>query len=205
MARLRHRPPEVFVPLQFSPGESAEADFGEAEIVLNGTRVKIDFFCTRLRYSHMPFVVAFPHHRQEALLEGIRRALEFYGGVPQRLTFDNLRQAVQKVLEGKSRLEQEAFRSLRTHYLFQSTFCNRAARWEKGGVESLVGFVRRNFLTPVPEVASLEELNVLLLERCLVYAQRSMRGERETVAALWHKEQATLPPEAGAAGLCRLD
>ena len=192
VARLRHKAPEAFVPLEFDPGESAEADFGEAEVVIAGVRVKIDFFCTRLRYSHMPFVVVFPHQRQEALLEGIRRALEFYCGVPQRMTFDNLTQAVQKVLEGKNRLEQEAFRSLRTHYLFQSTFCNRAAGWEKGGVESLVGFARRTFLTPVPEVASYEELNARLREGCLAYAQRTMRGERETVAERWQKEQVAL-------------
>lgn len=194
VAQLRRKPPAVFVPLAFSPGESVEADFGEAEVVIAGVRVKIDFFCTRLRYSHMPFVVVFPHQRQEALLEGVRRALEFYGGVPQRMTFDNLTQAVKKVLEGKNRLEQEAFRSLRTHYLFQSSYCNRAAGWEKGGVENLVGFARRNFLTPVPEVASFEALNTLLHEHCLGYAQRTMRGERETVAERWQQEQAALRP-----------
>lgn len=187
---FRRKPPAVFV--VFDPGESVEVEVGEAEVIIAGVRLKIDFFCARLRYSHMPFVVVFPHQRQEALLEGVRRALEFYRGVPQRMIFDNLRQAVKKVLEGKNRLEQEAFRSLRMHYLFQSTFCNRAAGWEKSGVESLVGFARRNFLTPVPEVASFAELNAKLEEQCLGYAQRTMRGE--TVAQRWQQEQLALRP-----------
>lgn len=55
---------------------------------------------------------------------------------------------------------------LRSHYLFDSVFCNVAAAWEKGAVENLVGYVRQNCLTPVPSVNSIEELNSLLLEWC---------------------------------------
>lgn len=197
VARLKNKPAEAFVPLEFDPAE-AQADFGEAVVILAGVQVVVQFFCLRLCHSGMPFVMAFPHQRQEAFFEGIRRAFEALGGAPVRVIFDNLKQAVQKILEGKNRVEQEAFRCLRTHYLFESSFCNPASGNEKGSVENLVGFVKRNFFTPLPEIASYEELNQILWQRCQEYAKRTRRGQSQAVAELWAQERTTalrsLPP-----------
>lgn len=197
VTKLKHRPAEAFVPLAFDPAE-AQADFGEAEAVIAGVRQVVQFFCLRLCYSGMPFVIAFPHQRQEAFFEGLRRAFEALGGAPVRVIFDNLRQAVRKILEGKNRVEQDAFRSLRTHYLFESTFCNPASGNEKGAVESLVGFAKRNFFTPLPDVASFEELNASLWAGCQEYARRTRRSQVLCVSELWEQERTTalrpLPP-----------
>ncbi len=81
------------------------------------------------------------------------------------VVFDNLK-TVKRVLRGKARIEQDRFTAFRAHYTFEARFCNPARGQEKGGVEGLVGFARRNFLVPVPEVADLEDLNAQLLERC---------------------------------------
>lgn len=197
VAGVRKKTPEAFVPLEFSPAEG-QADFGEATAVIAGTSQVVQFFCLRLCHSGMPFVIAFPHQRQEAFFEGMRRAFEAFGGVPIRLIFDNLRQAVRKILEGKNRLEQDAFRSFRAHYLIESTFCNPASGNEKGSVEALVGFAKRNSFTPVPDVSSFEELNATLWARCQDYARRTRRGQALSVAELWAQEQETslrlLPP-----------
>ena len=181
VARLRQKTPSVFVPLEYEPGAEAQVDFGEAEVILAGVRQTVQFFGMKLTYSRLPFVVAFPHQRQEAFFEGHRLAFEFFGGVPQRLTYDNLKPAVKRVLEGHLREEQEAFKSLRAHYLFESHFCTPAHGNEKGQVESLVGYVRRNALVPVPEVRSLEELNTHLRKWCEREKERTVPGLKGTI------------------------
>lgn len=194
VAELRQRQPEVFVPLAYDAGSEAQVDFGEAEVVMAGQRITVQLFCIKLCYSHMPFVIAFPHQRQEAFFEGHREAFAFFGGVPRRLTYDNLKVAVQRILEGHDREEQAAFQSLRAHYLFDSHFCNPRHGNEKGQVESLVGYVRRNALVPVPEVASFAELNAHLLRWCEREAERTQPGMTGTIGEHLVADRAALLP-----------
>ena len=62
--------------------------------------------------------------------------------------------------------ETELFARLRTHYGFEATFCNPASGNEKGNVENKVGFIRRNLLTPIVEITTLEDANPSLLQDC---------------------------------------
>jgi hypothetical protein len=126
-------------------------------------------------------VCAFPHQRQEAFLEGQRRAFEFFGSIPHRIWYDNLKVAVQKVLVGHRREEQQAFLAFRSHYLFESRFCTPGEGHEKGLVENLVGYARRNFLVPVPAVPSLVALNAELFKRCRHEETRRLHGETQTI------------------------
>jgi len=106
----------------------------------------------RLNYSRTKFVMAFPFQKQEAFFEGHVQAFHFFGGVPRRIAYDNLKTAVYRILEGHNRQEQEAFIAFRSHYLFESFFCTTWDRDdEKGGVESDIGFARRNFMVPHPQ------------------------------------------------------
>ena len=184
----------VFVPLAFDPGEQAEVDWGSAHVILDGVVTQAHLFCARLRYSGMPFVMAFPHEQQEAFFEGHRRAFERWGGVPQRVVYDNLTTAVQQVLAGHGRIEQEAFVCLRMHYLYDAVFCNVAAGHEKGGVESLVGTIRRRYLSPMPTVRSWAELNAYLWDCCQREAGERRPGQSATVGERWAEERAHLLP-----------
>jgi transposase len=65
----------------------------------------------------MPFVFAYPNQRQEAMFDGLQRAMTALGGCPVRLTSDNMRQMVQKILEGRNREEQDAYLRFRTYFL----------------------------------------------------------------------------------------
>lgn len=121
----------------------------------------------RLASSRDFFVVAFPHERQEAFFEGHRLAFAHWNGVPTVISYDNLKTAVHKILAGRDQVEQEAFSALRAHYLFDSHFCSPGKGNEKGSVENLVGYVRRNFLVPLPEVKDFTELNEHLVNACL--------------------------------------
>ncbi len=184
----------VFVPLAFDPGEQAEVDWGTAQVLLDGVVTTAHLFCARLRYSGMPFVMAFPHEQQEAFFEGHRQAFEHWGGVPKRMVYDNLSTAVQQVLAGHGRVEQEAFVCLRMHYLYEAIFCNIASGHEKGSVESLVGTIRRRYLSPMPTVGSWAELNAYLWACCQREAQETRPGQATTVGDCWAEERAQLLP-----------
>jgi transposase len=141
----------AFVPLEFAPGERAEFDFGEATGKIKGQLVKVPFLAGRLRFSGAMFVECFPTQRQEAFLLGQRHAFEFWGGVPRMAVYDNLKPAVLQVLQGHSRREHDVFLHFQSVYRFEALFANGAAGWEKGSVENLVGYARRNYLVPLED------------------------------------------------------
>jgi len=188
---------QAYLPLEFDPGEDAQVDWGEAEAVIAGERVTVQIFVMRLNYSRIRFVMAFPFQKQEAFFEGQIQGFGFFGGVPHNVTYDNLKTAVFRILEGKNRQEQTAFTAFRSHYLFESRYCTPGQGHEKGGVENDVGYVRRNFLVPIPEVASYEELNQHLRQACLQDTGRRMRGQTQSIAELWESEKPQLLPLPG--------
>jgi transposase len=191
---LRPRRQSAYVPLRFDPGERGEFDFGHAVIVEAGRQVERPFLIGRLRYSGMPFVVCLPTERQESFLYGQQLAFAFWGGVPRTVVYDNLKPAVLALLRGHTRTEQEAFTHFRSVYRFEAIFTNPAAGWEKGSVENLVGYARRTFLVPIPEVASLEELNTRLLDACRGEQARTMAGKTTSIGDLFTEEHAQLLP-----------
>jgi transposase len=185
-----------FVPLAYAPGAEAQCDWGEAEVRIGGVVQTAALFCIRLCYSLRPFVCAFPMAKQEAFFAGHVAAFTWFRGIPRRVTYDNLTSAVKKVLQGRTRVEQEAFVAFRGHHLFDSHFCvpGLEGAHEKPLVESLVGYARRNFLVPVPDVPSWEALNALLWERCAAEDARTVARRTASIGALWHEEQSHLLP-----------
>jgi transposase len=190
--RREKRRPKVYLPLEFDPATDAQADWGEAVVEIAGERITVQVFYMRLCYSRKLFMMAFPAQNQEAFFEGHVRAFHYFGGVPHRITYDNLKAAVQKILEGRTRQEQVAFVALRSHYLFASHFCTPGQGNQKGGVEHAVGFGRRNFLVPIPQVASFAALNALLLARCQEDDTRQVDGQPVTIGVAWALEQPRL-------------
>lgn len=182
----------VYLPLEFDPGQDAQVDWGEAVVEIGGERRVAQLFIMRLNYSHARFVMAFPFQKQEAFFEGHIQAFHFFGAVPRRITYDNLKTAVFRILQGHNREEQSAFVALRSHYLFESRYCTPGQGHEKGGVESDVGFAQRNFMVPLRKVNSFEELNSALQADCRVDMQRRVRGGPETVAEKLAGERAQM-------------
>jgi transposase len=185
---------KAYLPLEFDAGKDAQVDWGEAVIILAGAEVKVQFLVMRLNYSRLRFVKAYPFQKQEAFLDAHEAGFHFIGGVPHRITYDNLKTAVFRILEGHNRQEQEAFKAFRSYYLFDSHYCTPAQGHEKGGVESDVGYAQRNFFSPLLKVDSYEELNQLLLDRCKHDVDRHIRGQQAPVAELWEVEKVHLLP-----------
>jgi len=184
----------VYLPLEFDPGEDAQVDWGEAEVILNSEQVTVQLFTMRLCYSRRLFMMAFPTQKQEAFFAGHVAAFHFFAGVPQRIAYDNLKAAVQRVLEGKNRKEQQQFTLFRSHYLFASHFCTPGQGHEKGRVEKGVGFGRRNYLPGVPEFASFAALNEHLLVCCLQDDARQVDRQPVPIGEAWEMEQPYLLP-----------
>ncbi|NBO55642.1 MAG: IS21 family transposase, partial [Actinobacteria bacterium] len=209
VADIKNKPGKaVFLPLQYEPGKDAQVDFGESYADIDGERTKVHIFEMRLNYSRKKFVMAVRAANMESFMEAHVRAFEFFQGVPERLTYDNLGLAVVRVGKGKDRTLTKKFKELMGFYSFESNFCTVGLEGahEKGGVEGGIGFSRRNWLVPVPRVERIEELNEKLLKRCIADGERIVDGTKERIAQAFEREQRsllTLPERSFDAGTAR--
>jgi transposase len=195
----------VTFPLEHKPEEAAaQVDWGERKVVIDGMETTVHLCVVRLNCSGLLFVQAYPLERQEMFFAGHLAAFEFFGGTPPKITYDNLSTAVKKIFKGRNREEQTAFTVFRAHYLYKSDFCNVAAPNEKGGVECMVGYVSRNFFTPVPQYDSFDALNRALFAWCERNALRTAANRTESIATLFRLEAPhLLPPPKYAYECCR--
>jgi len=202
-SRKQERAKRAYVPLEFPLGSVAQVDFGHALMAMDAVEDLRPFFAFRLMASGVSFVKALPHEKLEAMLDGVSSALAFIRGVPRQLMFDNTSTIVREIVGNGRQTETREFRALAAHCGFEAVYANPGAGNEKGGVESLVRWARKNLFSPVPRAASLEELNAKLLAECLADS-RTRRRSRRLMADLWEEEHAHLGPlPAAALPACR--
>jgi len=185
---LKGRLKEVYIPLAHRPGE-AQMDFGYALVKENGVLRKVAFFVMSLPFSDAVYVQVYEKICTEVFWDGHVQAFRFFGGVPCRISYDNEKVMVAQVLHNHERKLTDGFLQLQSHYLFKEHFCNVARGNEKGVVESMVRYTRSNYMVPVPEVRSIEELNLRLEERCLEELGRTLRGKGRTKGQLLEEER----------------
>ena len=184
---------EVFVPLIHRPGE-AQVDFGYALANVAGRLRKVAFFVMALPHSDALFVQAFERECTETFWGGHVRGFAFFGGVPRRITYDNSRVMVAKIIGPRQRRLTHGFLQLESHYLFDHHFCLVQRPNEKGVVEGTVKFARLNFFVPVPQVRDLDELNAHLAARCREDLERRVRGNAATKGVLLGEDRAAFVP-----------
>jgi transposase len=189
----RQRSREMFVPLRHDPGH-AQVDFGEALAVIAGEERKIHFFAMDLPHSDGCLVQAYPAETSEAFCEGHNVGFAFFGGVPRSILYDNTKLAVARILGDGARRRTKVFSELQSHYLFADRFGRPGKGNDKGKVEGLVGYARRNFMVPVPHAASFAEFNEYLLERCRRRFNDRLRGHAETIGERLGRDRAALLP-----------
>ncbi len=171
---------EVFVPLSHAPGH-AQVDFGEALGEIGGVVRKLHYFAMALPHSDAFFVKAYPAETTEAFCDGHNAALAFFGGIPLSVLYDNTTIAVARILGDGTRKRTRSFSELQSHYLFEDRFGRPGKGNDKGNVEGVIGFARRNFLVPMPRFDSFEDLNTWLEEQCLKRQDEVLRGHSETI------------------------
>lgn len=189
--QLKEQTQQPFIPLEFSPGEALQIDWGAAKIYLNGRKMDINLFCARLCASGAPIVFAFERQNEESFLEALVRTFQHFSGVSRRVVFDNAKVAVKEGF-GSHAIKQARYAALAAHYSFETVFCNPAEGHEKGLVEGLVGWARRNILVPIPKVESFEELDAQLLARCNQYLRHTVRSKPSSVGTLLTFEKEAL-------------
>ena len=193
MRERRRRGQEMFVPLSHPPGH-AQCDFGQARAVIGGVEQRIHYFVLDLPHSDGCFVKAYPAETTEAFCDGHVSAFSFLGGVPQSIVYDNTKLAVAKILGDGRRKRTRVFSELQSHYLFEDRFGRPGKGNDKGKVEGLVGYVRRNFLVPIPSFESYEALNAYLEERCMERMEDRLRGHDETIGQRMERDLEALLP-----------
>jgi len=179
-AMLRTR--EMFVPLSHCPGH-AQADFGEADGYIGGKKVR--------------FHKAYPAETAEAFCDGHVAAFDFFGGVPKSILYDNTKLAVAKIVKSGRRQRSKMFAELQRHYLFEDRFGRPGKGNDKDKVEGLAGYVRRNFMTPLPVAESFDAFNARLVDACTKRRQAILRSHRTAIAERMQADLAAfmkLPP-----------
>lgn len=156
---------EAFLKLNPIKG-SMQVDFGEMIVMHNKIPRKVYVFCAKLCHSKVEFVKAYPYQRTEYFFDGLNSAFSFFGGVPRKVIFDNLKPAVKEILEGPDRILQEEFLKFKSFYCFEAIFCGPGKGNEKGMIENLVKYVRNNYFLPYPEFIDFDSLNNWLLKEC---------------------------------------
>ena len=192
----RRRQREMFVPLAHPPGH-AQADFGEADVYIAGVKLRAHYFVMDLPHSDACFVKAYPAATTEAWLDGHNASFAFFGGVPQSILYDNDSCLVARILADGTRQRTRAFGGPQSHYLFEDRYGRPGKGNDKGKVEGLVGYARRNHMVPVPRFASWDAFNAHLEAACRKREYDVLRGHREPIGERFKRDRealGALPP-----------
>lgn len=159
LAERRRAAAEVFLPLEYKPGDLGEVDFFEVEVDLDGVRTTAFLFLMRLMASSRDFCWLYPRQDQVCFLDGHVRAFAHFLGVPDRNAYDNLKAAVKRHLVGSERELTARMLAATAHYVFEACFCRPFTGHDKGGVEARGKNVRLQSLVPVPAGTTLDEIS----------------------------------------------
>lgn len=196
VASRRQRSRETFMRIDHVPGRRMEFDFGQVQVDYPEGRRTTDVLSGVWTYSNCPFLIALPSQRCEAILEGMVRAFEFFGCVPQEVWWDNPKAVAVEILKGRERRLNPAYASLASHYRFDPLFCMPARGQEKSDVERSVFALERRACTPVPRAADPTDFSRQLLTFCLNERERTVTGQSQTIGRNFELDKASALPLA---------
>ena len=156
---------EAFVKLKYDGGVM-QVDFGEMTVMDNGYPRKIIVFCAKLSKEKVEFIQAYPRQSTEFFFDGLMKSFDFFGGIPKKIIFDNLKPAVKEVLQGSERVLQDEFLRFKSFYCFEAEFCGPGKGNEKGLIENLVKYTRNNYFLPYIDFKGFDKLNDTLYANC---------------------------------------
>jgi Integrase core domain len=168
-------------------------DFFDVVVEEGGQQRHAWKFLMHLMYSGYDFVWLYDRCDQLAFLDAHVRAFAYFGGVPQRIAYDNLTPAVRKIV-GAKRVLTERFAALATHYLFEPCFARPGEGHDKGGVESRGKAIRLQHLTPGPQGDTLKAIADTTLTEVGQRSQTRGNATGQTVWERFQEEQRLLRP-----------
>ncbi len=203
----QRRSREMFVPLHHAPGH-AQADFGEALVVIGGIEQKAHFFAFDLPHSDACYVRAYPAATAEAWADGHVHAFASFGRVPLSVLYDSEedqeliqwinsptnRCLVTHILPDGTRERARLFSGLLSHYVIEDRYGRPGKGNDKGAVEGIVGWSRRNFMVPLPHFATWDAFNAWLEEQCRKRHADVLRGHGETIGERLQRDLEAMMP-----------
>ena len=172
---------ETLIPLDHSPGERIECDFGQVAVDYPDGRRQTDVLVVTWSFSHAVFLIALPSQRTESVLHGMVAAFEFFGSVAREVWWDNPKTIATVVLKGRERVLNGNYAALASHYRFDPRACMPARGQEKPDAESGVKALQRRACTPVPVAEDLAAFNRHLLAFCVAERERTVSGQTQTI------------------------
>jgi len=188
---------EMFVPLGHPPGHG-QADFGEALVVIGGVEQKAYFFALDLPHSDACYIRAYPAANTEAWLDGHVHAFAFFGAVPRSILYDNDRCLVAKIMPDGTRKRTQRFSAMLSHYVIGDRYGRPGKGNDKGKVEGLVGYGRRNFMVPMPRFSDWDAFNDYLEDQCRKRQGDILRGHKISIGERLEADLATMRDLPGA-------
>lgn len=143
---IRPRRQRVYQEVAWEPGQAMQVDWGSCDEIAieNGVR-KVSAFVAVLCYSRMCYIEFALAQKKAEFYRGAVHALEFFGGSPRRIIFDNLKAAVLNG-SGRNACFHPEFYALCGHYALEPVACASRDPESKGMVESSVRYVKRSAL-----------------------------------------------------------
>jgi transposase len=153
------KPVQVFIPQSFSAGDAYQFDWSAEVIRLAGKEQRVQIAHFRLCHSRAFYIRAYFRQKLEMLIDAHNQAFSFWGGIPQRGIYDNMKSVVAGIGQGKERTFNKHFLSMMNHFMVEPVACAPVSGWKKGQVERQIGILRQRLFKPVLSFESLGALN----------------------------------------------
>jgi transposase len=187
-------PPDAFLRIETPPGFDAQCDWGKVDLTLGGEAKRVSLFVLTLSYSRFKYARLFVKERQECFFQGHVEAFEYFSGVPKQVTYDNLTTAVDKILKGRNRIEQEAFARFHGEFPFSANFAAPRRGNEKGKVENQIKYVRSHAFGLDKDFETIDDANSHLLAWVQRDAKRVHGTHKEVIERRFLREKRHLNP-----------
>lgn len=186
----------VYQEVQHEPGQAMQVDWGDCDTLsIENTKRKVSVFVAVLCYSRLIYIEFTLSQRKSEFYRAIANALEFFGGTPRKIIFDNLKAAVING-HGRNACLHPEFLALCGHYYLEPVPCARRDPESKGMVEIGVRYVKQNALAGrAEELIDWEAYRRLAVTwRDTVANVRRHETTRERPTDLFEKERSHLRP-----------
>jgi transposase len=142
------RPPSgrIYQEVEYEPAQAMQVDWGECGRVQVGDATrKVSVFVAVLCYSRLMFLEFTLSQRKAEFYRGVVNALNFFGGIPRAIIFDNLKAGVING-SGRDACFHPEFLALCGYFCMQPIACERRDPESKGIVEGHVRYIKHNAL-----------------------------------------------------------
>ncbi len=151
------------------PGLQAQMDWGffeDHQVIEDGVPKKLYCFLMILGYSRMRYIEFVTDMSTNTLIRCHQNAFRYWGGYPEEILYDNMKQVVVKrLLKQEDSTLNRQFEDFAGFYGFRPVLCRPYRGQTKGKVERTVSFVRDNFMVGI-RYEGLNDLNVQAVAWC---------------------------------------